>query len=127
MSRSLKSLCARVRCESVYGGAEVPEDFAPGTHPYKVTLRYQGRQLTVPFFMGPALEREPDAVGVLECLLSDVSCVEGCRDFEDFCADLGYDVDSRKAEAMYKACEALYPKLRRFLGSDFSTFMEAER
>jgi len=44
---------------------------------------------------------EPSEYGVLSCLQKyDVGT------FENFCADFGYDVDSRKAEKIYKAvCE----------------------
>jgi hypothetical protein len=122
---TLKALCSRIRIESQYGGVEVPDGFAPGTHPYRVTLTYRRHRLTVPFFMGPALCEEPTADGVLDCLLSDASAGE--QTFEEFCSDFGYDSDSRKAEATYRACAAMAPRLRRFLGDDFEAFQRAER
>jgi len=125
---SLERLCAKrkVRIELQYGGVEIPEGWARDSHPWKVTLRYQGRQLTVPFFMGSALDREPTAADVLSCLVSDANAVEQARDFEDFCHDFGYDTDSRKAEKIYRQLETQAPKVRRFLGDDFETFAEAE-
>lgn len=53
---------------------------------------------------------------VLACISSDVYCAD---DFEDWCGDLGYDSDSRKAEATWDRCHTFKLKLVRF-------FTEAE-
>jgi len=102
----------------------MPEGFDPHGYTWSVTLRYKGRQLTVPFYTG-SLAGEPDAEGVLDCLLSDTS--SGELDFESFCSELGYDADSRKAERTWKACQTMAPRVRRFLGDDFETFLHAKR
>ena len=112
----------KVHIDARYGAVEVPDGWLPGTHPYKVTLRYRGRRLTCPFFMGPAHEREPSAADVLSCLISDALSVESASDFEDWCSELGYDPDSRKALATYNACEASAVKLRKLLGDDYDAF-----
>src|SRR5271166_1817355 len=101
---------------SVRFGAPYNETFAE-SEGYTVTLRYQGRQMTVPFYMGPALCREPEAAEVLECLISDTMLGE--QTFEDFCGDLGYDTDSRKAEASWAQCRSIAPRVRKLLGADF--------
>lgn len=44
-----------------------------------------------------------DVAGVCYSLLQDGRCAEGS--FEDFCADCGYDTDSRKALETYLACQ----------------------
>jgi hypothetical protein len=122
----LERLCEklRIKCETKYGGVDLPEGWDPRAHPYRVRLRFRGRSLTVPFYMGPALEREPTAADVLACLCSDVSMGE--QSFEDFCSELGYDTDSRKAERTWKACSVLAPKVRRFLGDHFGEVSSAE-
>jgi hypothetical protein len=122
----LTRLCdeLNIRCDARYGAVEVPDGWAPGTHPYKVTLRFGKRQLTVPFFCGPACAREPTAADVLYCLASDARCGEDT--FEDFCGNLGYDLDSRKAEATWKTCQAMAPRLRRFLVDEYETVCNAE-
>ena len=51
---------------------------------WKVTLRYQGRCLTVPFWTGVALS-EPTAADVLECLASDATSAD--ESFDNLCAD----------------------------------------
>lgn len=48
---------------------------------------------------------EPKMDDVMYCLYSDITGYEECRDFEDFAKCFGYDPDSRKAEAIYKAIE----------------------
>jgi hypothetical protein len=88
-------------------------------------LKYERRSLKTPFMQGTAHADEPTAAEVLACLISDAQSVESARSFEDWCGDLGYDSDSRKAEATYKACEATGGKLRRFLGEDYDAFVIA--
>lgn len=126
MRSELERLCDRenVSIEAEYGAVEVPEGWHSGTHPYRVTLKYQRRQLTTSFFMGPANEEEPTAASVLHCLIGDVSAGE--LSFEEFCSDLGYEEDSRKAERIWKACAAMAPKVKRFLGASFEKFERAE-
>lgn len=125
----LERVCERegVTVESVYGGAEVPSQagWVSGTVGWKVTLRYDGRQLTTSYYTGPAIEREPTAADVLYCLISDAS-VADCPNFESWCADMGYDTDSRKALATFEACKAMAPKLQRFLGARYDAFTCAE-
>src|SRR5262249_20478447 len=88
-----------------------------GSDPWTVVLRYKGRRMTVPFYMGPALAREPNAEDVMEALCSDASSAE--NSFENWCGDYGYDTDSRRAERTYQAVQKQTAKLRRLLGDDF--------
>jgi len=53
----------------------------------------------------------PTLPGVLYSLLMDSSAYG--QTFEDWCGDLGYDSDSRKAEEIFKACEATGRKLSK--------------
>ena len=55
---------------------------------------------------------------VLDCLASDTSSIDNARDFADWCRELGYDEDIRKAERTYQACIEQAEKFRAFLGSD---------
>lgn len=59
----------------------------------------------------------PDIASVFDSLVLDASCYENARNFEEFCAEFGYDTDSRKAEAMYNACGQNAKDLARLLGS----------
>lgn len=51
----------------------------------------------------------PQAAGVLYSLLTDISATE--QSFADWCADFGYDTDSRKALTTYEACQKNADKL----------------
>lgn len=128
MKSELERLCESrgVKASAQYGAVELPEGWNdnPGAHPYKVTLRYKRRTLTTPFFMGAAHTREPGAADVLYCLCADAR--SGEMSFEEFCSEFGYDPDSRKHHATWKACAKMAPRLRRFLGDDFETFATTE-
>ena len=60
---------------------------------------------------------EPDPVDVIASLVMDSSVLDS-GGFEDWASDLGYDIDSRKAEAVYRACLEIALKLRAAIGED---------
>lgn len=126
MRSDLDRMCERLKitAESKYGAAKPNPEFKD-SHPYKVTLRFQGRRLTVDFYVGSAHTNEPTPADVLSCLCSDVNTVENSRSFEEWAGDLGYEPDSRRAERIFKTCEALAPKVRRFLGAAFEDVSQA--
>jgi hypothetical protein len=99
------------------------DEWQKKAHPYTVKLKYDGRQMTVPFFMGQALTHEPTDKDVLPCLLADYS-VNQYNGFEDWANDLGYDPDSRKAEEIYKKCLRQSEKLERLFGPDLDKIAE---
>jgi hypothetical protein len=74
--------------------------------------------MLVPFSQGPALKDPPELAGVLDCLASDASGVENARTFEEWCAEYGYDADSRAAERTYNAVAQQTEALRSLLGAD---------
>jgi hypothetical protein len=61
---------------------------------------------------------EPVLADVLYCLVSDAQSVTYASGFEDWAADMGYDDDSRKAEAAYRACQDCYFALRQLCDLD---------
>jgi len=61
---------------------------------------------------------KPEVQQLIDCLASDASAYDCARNFEDFCADFGYDEDSRKAESIYKGCGDTAKELKFFLGSE---------
>jgi hypothetical protein len=85
---------------------------------WTVELTYQGRTMETPYYTGDAIG-EPTVREILECLLMDASGVKNARTFEDWCGDYGFDVDSRRAEATYRAAVEQTEKLRALLGDDF--------
>jgi len=79
---------------------------------FPVTLSKDGRRMTVQFGQSLAQgDNPPTAYDVLACLTkSDPGS------FEDFCADYGYDTDSRKAECTYRAVKREWEKVLRVFG-----------
>lgn len=121
----LSALCEakKLRAEVTMTDAPLPEGFDRNGYAWKVTLSYKGRRLTVPFYTGSACG-EPEAADVVSCLISDGRAGE--ESFSEFCAEFGYDEDSRKAEKTWKACKLIAPRIRRLLGNDYDQFDRAE-
>ena len=96
-----------------------------GSTHWRCTLRRTEprRQMTVAFSMGPAHLGEPVAMEVLYCLLVDAQALD--LSFDEWCSDFGYDTDSRRALATYKACRHAGEKLHRFLGDDIADVAKA--
>lgn len=57
----------------------------------------------------------PDTRDVIYSLVMDAGVLDA-RDFEDWAASYGYDPDSRKAEATYRACLEIALQLRNGIG-----------
>lgn len=84
-----------------------------GDH-YRVEFRRAGRVLSFGFWNSYYDSRKripPTQYGVLACISSDADCPET---FEEFCADYGYDTDSRRAEATFRRCSQFARRLRAF-------------
>lgn len=64
---------------------------------------------------GPTINPKP--ADVVYSLTLDASVLDYAT-FEDWASDLGYDPDSRKAEAAYRTCLEIALKLRVALGED---------
>jgi hypothetical protein len=60
----------------------------------------------------------PKLDDVTHSLLSDGSAFFDGETFDDWCANFGYDADSRKAEATYRTCDEIGRKLARSLSRD---------
>lgn len=126
-SETLRAVCESlgIRATSTYGARKGPaSDWQRGATGYTVTLRRGRQRLTVDFWMGSAHTSEPTAADVLACLVSDASGAE--QAFESWAGDLGYETDSREAERIYRACRAMAPRVRRFLGDTFDRVAAAE-
>lgn len=64
----------------------------------------------------------PTAIDVLNACLSDASAID--LTFENWCSELGFDPDSRKAERIYNQCIQQTIQLKQLLGGDFGHFIE---
>ena len=87
----------------------------PGATHWKVRLTRTNprRTMTLVYTLGPAFVGEPKASDVIGCLVSTVGIIADT--FEDFCSELGYDPDSRKAEDLYKRTKAQNRRTEAFL------------
>lgn len=123
----IRSDNVRAESEMVDENPNMAAYMPAGSYHYRVTLKRKGRQLTVPFSMGPALDHEPTAEEVLACMLSDASSAD--RSFEEWCRDYGFDEDSRKAERTYQAIQRQTKQLRQFLQTEeiLKVYLEAEQ
>lgn len=65
---------------------------------------------------------KPDPVGVLHSLIRDAEC--GDMAFEDFCAELGYNEDSRNDYGIWQACRETSRWLKPLLGTQFAEIQE---
>ncbi|HXK70625.1 MAG TPA: hypothetical protein PK455_04905 [Caldisericia bacterium] len=99
------------------------EEWQKKANGYRLKLIYQGRSYIFDFWQGTGIIHEPDVSGVLKCLLSDSSVPE---DFEEFCKEFGYSIDSRKAEQTHKACLKVRSNMKKLLGPDFEMFLYAD-
>jgi hypothetical protein len=90
-----------------------------------------GSRITLPFYMGSGHgDTPPTCEEVLECIASDAASVDteyGSPDFQSWADEMGLSDDSRKAEALYRACCSMRDRLRRFWNDDYAAFIEAER
>lgn len=89
--------------------------FSDDGYSWTVKLRYERRKMTTPFYTG-SLAGEPSLAEVVECLALDAAGYINSDGFEGWADEYGYDTDSRKAEATYKAVESQTRKLEQLLG-----------
>lgn len=54
---------------------------------------------------------------MLDCLASESASIDNSNGFDDWCADFGYNTDSRKAERDFQSCQHQALRLKTFLGS----------
>lgn len=120
MSNAARTVERHSITAEVVPGPTNPDWSAPHTS-WLVTLRFEGRTMTVPFHMGLAHTHEPEAPEVLECLASDASGADNADGFADWASEYGYDTDSRKAEALYRQICEQVTELRTFLGAEVYT------
>ena len=57
-----------------------------------------------------------DVMEAFECFVNDA--ISGSDSFYNFCNDIGYDEDSRRAEKIWKACKMSLTKLKRLFNGD---------
>lgn len=84
---------------------------------YAVTLRYQGREMSIEYGMGPALDGAPEVADVMDTLTLNAASYVNSIGFEDWCGDFGIAPDE-EASRTYAAIGEDTRRLREFLGAD---------
>lgn len=69
---------------------------------YKTTIKNNGKKFTFDYFMGLAHKDEPKLSDVLYSLIMDSDALN--MDFNQWCDNYGYDVNSIKDLRTYKLC-----------------------
>jgi len=98
---------------------------------YLCTIRREGfgprGPLVICYSMGSGHKHGPRLRDVLNSLAADAD-VLNYSEFETWAADLGYDADSRRAEAIYDKCREQSQALRKLLDEElFRQLIAAER
>lgn len=88
---------------------------------WMVTLSYDGRRFTVPFYQGIGIKGAPETKDVVECLLGDSCSADDATDEWDFFSALGF-TPSREAKETYDACVKIAASMHELLGDDFDRF-----
>lgn len=108
----------RITADVGYGNKENinNDEWKKRAAPWTVTLKRGRKQLSVPYYNGSSITEDPTAADVIYSLLVDSTAID--ETFENWCANFGYEPDSRKAEKIYNQCVKLGKKLVSFLGEE---------
>jgi hypothetical protein len=98
-----------------YNGAEHSKHFVDRILQATVTGKYYLKPAEHSSWMKPL--PKPELRDVLHSLVLDAYVLESSG-FEDWARNLGYDTDSRKAEAIYKECIEQSLKLKALIGQE---------
>lgn len=88
----------------------------PGARHFRCTVRAHKHRFTIYFSQGSAYTNPPTVAEILYSLAMDASSAHGC--FEDFCSEMGYDTDSRRAYETWGTCNQTRVRLIRMFGED---------
>jgi len=79
---------------------------------WNVTLRHGRRRMSFPFYGGGAASA-PTADDAVECLVADSDALT--MSFDEWCANYGYDADSRSALNTFNLCRKLGRKFAKLI------------
>jgi hypothetical protein len=111
------------RWEDQPEGLTLDETFAFNTLRNKPSAQLNDKALHASFAakLAKAQKVVPQLADVMHSLVRDGEAFFDATTFEDWAANMGYDADSRKAEAIYKACDDIGRKLARGIPSEVLT------
>jgi len=107
---------------TVRAGAKARQPWQLSSTAWTCLLKCEGRQMTVPFFMGSGHNgREPEVREVLDAILSDAAMVEG-MDGEGWARECGFGTDDAW-EPVYRAVVRQTNGLKQLLGENYNTYI----
>lgn len=117
----LKSVGAKLKIEYIEHDFYFPDD-KQCRDIYRFTLSRAGRSYTAKFGQSIANTGEtPTAYDILACITKYEPGT-----LEDFCADFGYDSDSRKVEKIYDAVVKEFAGVQRVFGDVIEQLQEIQ-
>lgn len=93
------------RHEDIPPGGDIPVFNTIRNNP-GANLKNKADHATAAALLARVQKVKPDIAGVLSSLLLDGSPFFDAQSFEDWAGELGYDIDSRKAESLWRECDA---------------------
>ena len=94
---------------------------------WTITLFYETRQFTFPFFTGKAIG-EPKLKDVMNCLVADALSVTEWQNFEEWAQQMGYTWEEwAQARRIYRECQRIARRLEKLFGKDYQTIIETYR
>ena len=83
-------------------------DWAHDKRHFRVRVRYQGRSMSLWYYQGLGIAREPRAVDVIECLVSDL--MSSYDSLDDYISEFGLEI---KSVADFRTYERQFKQLTR--------------
>ena len=111
MGVTIRSASAAAPSDDAAWSATAARWNATASH-WSVTIARAGKRFATEYHMGSAYKGEPPIADVVNSLLCDAAGVDQAL-FVDWSFEYGFDPDSRKALASFRACKATARKLAR--------------
>ncbi len=93
------------------------KDFPAGSRHYNIIISNKsGDSFRTVYSQGPGSKEEPSILSVVYSIVIGLDC--GKLSFREFCADIGYDEDSREDYKLFMDVKALYTDVYSVLGDD---------
>lgn len=94
-------------------------DWAHDKRHFRVRVRYQGRSMSLWYYQGLGITREPRPVDVMECLISDNSM--DYNSLDDFINEMGIEIkgvsDYHKYERQFKQLKSQNKRFTHLIGN----------
>ena len=90
-----------------------------GANKYRLTISNGSEQFTSTFtdsLYNTYNNTKSSNFEMLYCIVVDAQCYEQSRTFEDFCDNVCYDLEDKRARKCYEGCRRTYENIERLFG-----------